>query len=117
MDKFSDYISLVEYVEKAGAVLLPESLHWTKQIAMLMPKITLDLPTVQKTAKIMHVMDKKNPIYVGLSDGTQLFFTHDEFRRIEGKPERGKDMIVVMQRHNDDHGKMPSIITKCMVKS
>lgn len=116
MNEFSDFLSLVEYVEKAGGLMLPEHFHWTKEISALMPRIELDLPTIQKVAKIMHVMDKKNPIYVGLSDGTQLFFTHDEFRRIHGKPERGKDMVVVMQRHDNDHSKLPSVVTKCMVK-
>jgi hypothetical protein len=112
---FADFISLTEYVEKAGAVMVPE--HWTKEIAAMMPKISLNLPTVNKTSRIDHIMDKKNPIFVGLSDGTKLFFTHDEFRRIHGKPEKGKDLIVTMQRLPDDYSDLPSVITKCMVKN
>jgi hypothetical protein len=117
MNKFSDFISLVECVERCGGILLPENFHWTKEISALMPKIELDIPTVKKVAKIMHVMDKKNPIYIGLSDGTQLFFTHDEFKRIHGTPTRGKEMIVVLQRHGNDHSKLPSVISQCMVKN
>lgn len=112
---FGDFLSLSEYVQKAGVIMVPE--HWTKEIAAMMPKINLGLPTVQKKARIEHIMDKKNPIYIGLADGTKLFFTHDEFRRIEGKPERGKNMIVVMQRRDDDHSDIPSIVTKCMIAS
>ncbi len=83
----------------------------------MMPHSDLDLPTVQKTAKITQILDKKNPIYIGLSDGTKLFFTHDEFRRIVGKPERNKDMIVIMQRRPDDMSDFPSVVTKCMIKN
>ena len=110
---FADFISLNEYVEKHGAIMVSE--HWTKDIASMLPKIDLDLPTVHKTARIEHILDKKNPIYIGLSDGTKLFLTHDEYRRIEGKPERGKNMIVVFQRRDDDQSDYPSIITKCMM--
>lgn len=111
---FADFLSLSEYVEKAGAVLVYE--NWHKAIAAMLPKIDLGLPTVSKTARIEHIMDKKNPIYIGLSDGTKLFLSHDEFRRIEGTPERGKNMIVVMQRRDDDQSKLPSLVTKCIVQ-
>lgn len=113
---FSNFLDLQEYVEKNGAILIPENWDWAKKISMLMPKPELDLPVVHKTARISHLLDKKNPIYIGLSDGTKLFFTHDEFKRIEGKPERGKDLIVVMQRRPEDTTELPSMISKCIVK-
>jgi hypothetical protein len=109
MDKFSDFIKIAEAVEKHGAIIISES-----SLFDLLPNI--DLPTVRKTARIEQIMDKKNPIYIGLSDGTKLFMTYDEFRRIEGKPERGKNMIVVMQRHNHDSSNYPSLITKCIIE-
>lgn len=108
MDKFSDFLKLVEAVERYGAIMVSEG------VFDLLPNI--GLPTVNKIAKIDHIMDKKNPIYIGLSDGTKLYLTYDEYRRIEGNPERGKNMIVVMQRRPDDYTNFPSIITKCMVK-
>ncbi len=115
MENFADFLSLSEYVERAGAVMVPE--NWTKEISAKMPKLDLGLPTVDKTARIDHVMDKKNPIFVGLSDGTKLFFTHGEFRRIEGgEPQVGKNMVVTMQRHHADKSHYPSVVTKCAIK-
>jgi hypothetical protein len=99
MDKFSDFLRFIETGIFCEGFSLPD----------------IGLPSVQKTSRIEHVMDKKNPIYIGLSDGTKLYFTLDEFRRIEGKPSRGKNMTVIMQRRLDDHSNSPSIITKCIV--
>jgi hypothetical protein len=114
-NNFKNYIELTSCLEKHGCILIPENFSWTKDIAKLIPHIDLGLPTVQKQAKIDIVMDKKNPIYLQLSDGSKLFFTHDEFKRIEGIPERGKTMIVTMNRHGQDSSENPSQITKCQV--
>jgi len=105
MDNFSHFLKITEAVKKHGIVC--------EGIFDLLPDI--GLPTMTKTARIDHVMDKKNPIFIGLSDGTKLYMTYDEFRRIEGKPERGKNMLVVMQRHGKDATDYPSVITKCVV--
>ena len=60
----------------------------------------LQVPQIKKTSRIEVLDKKKNPIYIRLQDGTQLFFTWDEFKRIKGKsPERGDIMSVVFQRH------------------
>lgn len=99
MNKFSDFLQFIETGIFCEGMNLPD----------------VGLPTVQKTARIEHIMDKKNPIYISLSDGTKLYFTFDEFRRIEGKPVRGKNMTIIMQRRLDDHTALPSMITKCIV--
>jgi hypothetical protein len=80
-----------------------------------LPDIDIGLPTVEKKGKIDVLLDKKNPIYIQLSDGTKLFFTYDEYKRINGSPEVGKTMIVKMQRLPGDNSVQPSQIVDCKV--
>lgn len=112
---FKNFIELTDLVQKHGAVALPENFSWVKDIAKLLPGLHLDLPTIEKRAKINIIMDKKNPIYIQLSDGSKLFFSLDEFRRIEGTPKKGKTLIVTMQRLSHDNSDLPSRIVKCQV--
>ena len=114
-NNFKEYVNLTEYVERHGAVIFPENFAWAKTIAKSLPALNLDIPVMEKRAKIDIIMDKKNPIYVQLSDGSKLFFTYDEFKRIEGHPQRGKTMVVTMQRLGHDQSDLPSQITKCQV--
>ena len=114
-NNFKNYIELIEYVNKHGAVLVPENFAWAKSIARSLPQHQIELPNVEKRGRIEIIMDKKNPIYVQLSDNSKLYFSHDEFKRIEGKPERGKTMIVTMQRLGNDASELPSQIVKCQV--
>lgn len=112
---FKEYIVFMECLDNSGAIYIPEGFDWAKAIGKLLPNLSLDLPSVKKQAKIDLVLDKKNPIYVQLGDGSKLYFTHDEFRKIKGKPERGKTMIFVMQRLAHDHSSLPSQISHCEV--
>lgn len=114
-NNFKAYIDLLERVEKEGAIIVPESFDWAKAISAKLPNIDLGLPQIEKRAKIDIIMDKKNPIYLQLSDGSKLFFTYDEYQRIDGKPERGKTMVVTMQRLGHDTTDLPSKIVKCQV--
>lgn len=75
----------------------------------------IGVPTVDRTAKITHLMLKKNPIYVRLSDGTECNFSYDEFRKIHGKPEIGKTMSISFQRHPGDMAEMHSKIERAVV--
>ena len=80
-------------------------------------KIPNEIPTIKKESKILSVQKNQNPILVQLQDGTRLFFTLDEYRRISGGvPEPGKTMVVVMQRNPKDNSPHPSKIIKCEVK-
>lgn len=112
---FKNFLAVTEYVSAYGAVFVPENFAWAKEFAKQLPSIDLGLPTIERRAKIDLIMDKKNPIYVQLADGSKLFFTIDEFRRIEGKPERGKTMVVIMQRQPLDRSDLPSQIMKCQI--
>ena len=73
------------------------------------------LPLVFKKSIIKVIEKKKNPIFVQLEDGTKLYFTWDEFKRIEGTPEHGKKMLVIMQRREDDNSPTMSQIQKCKI--
>lgn len=110
---FKNFLEIADYVREKGSLYIPES--WTREIGKLLPKLDLGLPSVERRAKIDLVLDKQNPIYIQLADGSKLFFTYDEFRRIEGKPERGKVMVVTMQRRADDLSELPSQIVGCRV--
>jgi len=110
-----NYINLMDSVAENGSVYLPENFSWASDIKKTLPSLNLDLPQIQKKAKIQIIHDKKNPIYIQLSDGSKLFFTFPEFKRIKGKPEIGKAMIVTMQRLPHDTSHHPSQITHCEV--
>ena len=79
------------------------------------PVLDAMLPSVKKTGKIQILMKNKNPILIQLSDGTKLFLTWDEFRRIKGNVEVGKTMTVLFQRHTHDNSVNPSQIQSISV--
>ncbi len=72
---------------------------------------TAILPSVSKASQIRMIERNKNPIYILLADGTQLYLSWDEFKRIRGKePEPGRKLTVVFQRNEGDRSKSPSQI-------
>lgn len=80
-----------------------------------LPNIQLDLPSITKTGKIALIIKDKNPILMQMTDGTQMYFTIDQFRRIMGNPEVGRTMTVVFQRDPTDKSRTPSKINACQV--
>lgn len=81
-----------------------------------MPDVTLSIPSVERTGRITNLILKRNPIYIRLSDGTEAHFSYDEYRRIEGKPDLGKTMTLIFQRHPEDKMKQASKIDKAIVR-
>ncbi len=77
--------------------------------------VDISVPSVERIGKITHLMLKKNPIYVRLSDGTECNFSYDQFRKIQGNPEVGKTMSISFQRHPEDAVQQHSKIDKAMV--
>lgn len=114
-NNFKDYLQAVEHLSKYGLIFVQENSTWLKTIANSLPELHLDLPSTEKKSTIEYISDKKNPIVIQLSDGTKLFFTYDEYKRIEGKPERGKMMIVTFQRLPNHATDLPSQITRCRI--
>jgi len=111
--QFIEFFNLVETTIRFKAVHIEESFDWLRQITL--PQIDLGLPSVEKKSRIVMLSDKTNPIYIQLADGSKLFFTYDEFRRIQGKPKIGKEMSLSLQRLGTDGSTSPSKITMCKV--
>lgn len=109
---------IMEYLEY-GAVALPS--NWTgseipdMSQQVFLPHIDLMLPAINKVGKIAMLIKDKNPILLQMDDDTQLYFTHDQFRRITGTPEIGRTISVVFQRDYTDRSKRPSQISSCQV--
>lgn len=79
------------------------------------PNLDVQLPTTTGNGTIEVMNTKKTPIYIRLSDGSDCYFTVDEFRRIKGKPAVGKSMTVVFQRHPENRDSKPSQIIDARV--
>lgn len=80
-----------------------------------LPK-NLEIPQLERTGTIISLLNKRNPIHVKLSDGTEVNFTYDEWQRVEGEPAVGKVMTIVFQRHPADNSKFHSKIERVIVK-
>ncbi len=80
-----------------------------------LPGLDLALPSVVKHGQITHLIKNKNPIYIRLSDGTQLFQTWDEFKRIKGFPEVGRTMTITFQRNQNDFSNSASQVQSITV--
>lgn len=84
-----------------------------EQLDRPMPTAELGLPSVKRTSVISFLERNKNPIFILLADGTKLYLSWDEFRRIEGtEPTIGKKMTVVFQRHPLDKSEITSQIER-----
>ena len=81
-----------------------------------LPSADLTVPSAERTGRITSLLLKKNPIYVRLSDGTEANFSYEEYRRIEGKPELGKTMTLIFQRHPEDQSSGYSKVDKAIVR-
>lgn len=57
------------------------------------------LPSVTKTSRIQVVERNKNPILIMLSDGTKLYLSWNEYRRLNEEPSVGKKITINFQRH------------------
>ncbi|RDJ35252.1 MAG: hypothetical protein DWQ19_10585 [Crenarchaeota archaeon] len=61
------------------------------------------LPSVTVTSEIRKIEKNKNPITISLADGTKLFLTWGEYKRISGpEPAPGKRLTVTFQRNPGD---------------
>lgn len=71
------------------------------------------LPQITRTSVVRFVERNKNPVFVLLADGTKLYFTWDEFKRISGpEPTPGKKMTVYLQRLESDNSQQTSKIDR-----
>lgn len=116
---FKRFAMIMEYLDGGSSVAVSSS--WTgsgdngMSQGVFLPSMDLSLPATTKVGKIAMIIKDKNPIMVQMDDGTQLYFTIDQFRRIKGSPALGRTMTVVFQRDYTDRTKMPSKISTCHV--
>lgn len=72
------------------------------------------LPTAKRTGKIVVFRDNTNPVYIQLSDGTNIVLKYDEFKRAfpnyPEEPVSGQDVTVYFQRFPGDTREEPSQI-------
>lgn len=105
---FKDFFYLENYY-------LPKNFYWAKEISKKLPQIELDLPCIEKKSVIYDIKSNKNPIVILLQDGSKLFMTIDQFKRISGTPEIGKTLVFTLQRLQKDNSTLPSQIKSCKV--
>jgi hypothetical protein len=76
------------------------------------PDTDLELPRVEAKSKIKLIEKNKNPIRIQLMDGTNIYLTVDEFRRIDSttRLDVGREITVIFQRREGDRGDQPSQI-------
>lgn len=111
-NNFQEYVSITDQLAKHGAICV-EDHSWAKEFQI--PNMEFDFPSVTKKGKIIILIKNKNPIYLQLDDGSKLFFTNDEFKRINGEPTIGKTMVVKLLRLPQDQSDTPSQIQSCQV--
>lgn len=110
--------------EKIGGAFLSSDVSSTEQSEtqgfaghpLYLPSTDLTVPQNIKTGRIQTLLLKKNPIYIKLSNGTEAYFTFDEYRRIQGTPAIGKVMSIIFQRHPSDKSETVSKIDKAIVR-
>lgn len=88
-----------------------ENFDWAKDIAKSLPNLKLDLPTIKKTGRILTLEFRKNPILIRLNDGTELYLTIDQFKRIHKQPKVGNKLTVeFLQGDKKENSQIISII-------
>ncbi len=115
---FKRFMVIMEYLDAGYPALMPggdSALQSIFSSPIQVPKLELDLPAVTKTGKISLIIKDKNPILMQMSDGTQMYFTLDQYKRIKGNPEVGRTITVVFQRDPTDRSNLPSRINSCQV--
>ena len=108
----------MDLVKETGGAILPSFWTGSEQPNTLalsgrppaLPSLDFALPTVTKTGRVDSLIKNKTPIYIKMSDGTQIFLSPREFDEIKGEPRVGKMMTVIFQRHANDNTLEPSQI-------
>ena len=101
----------------ATASFLPSTWTGSEDLGVYsygVPGIDVVIPSVVKKSKIRSVEMNKNPITIGLMDGTKIYLTLDEFNRVNAikKLEVGNEISVTFQRRPEDNSQEASKIIK-----
>lgn len=74
------------------------------------------LPTKTVRSEIRLINDKNNPILIQLLNGTKLFLSFDEYKKIKNQnPAVGKMATVVFQRHPNDKSDNFSLVNSIKI--
>lgn len=75
-----------------------------------LPSSDLEIPHATRRSRIRSIEKNKNPIKVQMMDGTTLYLSLDEFRRIDSrtKLEPNREITVTFQRREEDGRPEPS---------
>jgi hypothetical protein len=79
----------------------------------------MDIPRVTRKGLVTKFHDKKNPMFLELSDGTKLFLTLDQYRRIRGHlpiVPKHSHVTVIFQRLPNDNSLDVSQVEKIYCK-
>ena len=82
-----------------------------------LPSMDMEVRKVERTSPISSIDRHSNPIKIQLLDGTKLYMTWDQFKRVEGKePAYGRLMHVSFQRHpdTDSYENSTVVSAKCL---
>lgn len=77
-----------------------------------LPSTDLEVPNTTKCSIIKNIEKNKNPISVELSDGTKIYLSFDEYRRLKNLLSVGERLCVTFQRSPTDQSNNPSKIIK-----
>jgi hypothetical protein len=81
MMNFSAFFELHELCEKSS-VFIPEGFDWAKPLASLVSSVNLDIPVIKKQSRVHMIHFRRNPIVVHFADGSRIFLSNDEYRRM-----------------------------------
>lgn len=97
----------------ATSKLLPSTWTGTEDMGSYphgAPGVDLEIPSAIRRSRIRSVNDRKDPIEVRLMDGTLIYLSLDEFKRVNSrtKLEVGREISVTFQRREGDGSPDPS---------
>lgn len=122
--RIHQYYHSDDFAHRLGGALLSTDFTGTEQGETgsaghpnYLPSTDLTIPSIERTGRITILKLNRNPIYIRLSDGTEVNFTWDEFKKIQGgTPKIGKTMTLVFQRNPADATKTYSKVNKAIVQ-
>jgi hypothetical protein len=79
----------------------------------------IGIPEITKKGRVKFFVFKKNPISIQLEDGTKLFLTLDQYKRIQGDLPiipKHTEITVTFQRIPSDRTLNTSQVSKCVSK-
>jgi hypothetical protein len=118
---FKQYIKILEqntvgtHNDFATGALLPSDWTGSETPDINLPFLSstdLSIPEVSRSSTISNIIKNKNPILIELKDGTKLYLTLEQYKRINKVPEVGKRLTVVFQRNSSDQSEQPSKVIK-----